>query len=403
MKNTLGLTISMLALGLTSALPLQASESANSITEALTGGKADVALRYRAEYVDQDGPTREAKASTLKSRITYKTLPIQGFSATFEMDNVSVVFDDNYNDGSGTDNDPEAVVADATYTEINQGYLDYAAGNTIVRYGRQRILLDNERFVGGVGWRQNEQTYDAFSIINNSLPETTITIANVYNINRINGGNIDGNDHQIYHLLNESIKGLKVSAYYYDLKGEAGTAIASNLSTMGLRVNGKTAINDDLSLLYIAEYAEQEKDAAIQYDTEYLNLEAGITLAGITAKLAYELQSSDNGNTAFTTPLGTNHSFNGWADLFLSTPNTGLKDQAITLSSAKLGPKIALTYHQFDSDVNSIEFGNEIDLAISKKFTDNYSGLFKVAQFDGKAEGGKPDTTKVWLQLEAKF
>ena len=66
MKNTLGLTISMLALGLTSALPLQASESANTVTEALTGGKADVALRYRAEYVDQDGPTREAKASTLK-------------------------------------------------------------------------------------------------------------------------------------------------------------------------------------------------------------------------------------------------------------------------------------------------------------------------------------------------
>ena len=216
-------------------------------------------------------------------------------------------------------------------------------------------------------------------------------------------GNIDGNDHQIYHLLNESIKGLKVSAYYYDLKGQAGTAIASNLSTMGLRVNGKTPINDDLSLLYIAEYAEQEKDAAAQYNTEYLNLEAGITLAGITAKLAYELQSSDNGNTAFTTPLGTNHSFNGWADLFLSTPNTGLVDSAITFSSALLGPKIALTYHQFDSDVNNIDFGNEIDLAVSKKFTENYSGLFKLAKFDGKAEGGKPDTTKVWLQLQAKF
>lgn len=400
MKNTLSLTISMLALGLTSALPLQASESADSLTEALTGGKANVALRYRAEYVDSDDGTREAKASTLKSRITYKTLPIEGFSATFEMDNNSVVFDDNYNDGTGGE---EAKVVDPTYTEINQAYLNYAAGDTNIRYGRQRILLDNQRFIGGVGWRQNEQTYDAFSIVNKSLPETTITIANIYNINQITGGNIDGNDHQIYHLLNESIKDLKISAYYYDLKGEAGTAIPSHLSTMGLRVNGKAAINDDLSVLYVAEYAEQEKDAAVKYDTDYMNLEAGLTFEGITAKLGYELQSSDKGAAAFSTPLGTNHSFGGWADQFLGTPATGLKDQSLTIASAKLGPKISFTYHQFDSDVNSIDFGNEIDLAVSKKFTENYSGLFKLAHFDARSDSGKNDTTKVWLQLEAKF
>ena len=391
-KNALSLTISMLAIGLGSSLSVQASNSANSLTEALTGGDASVALRYRAEYVDQDGPTREAKASTLKSRITYKTLTFEGFSSTFEMDNTSVVFDDNYNDGTGGE---EAKVVDPTYTEINQAYLNYVAGDTNIRYGRQRINLNNQRFIGGVGWRQNEQTYDAFSIVNTSLPDTTITLANIYNINQITGGNIDGNDHQIYHVLNESIKGLKASAYYYDLKDISSTA--------GLRLTGSASLDDNLSVLYTAEFAEQTTDTAIEYDTNYMNLEAGITLEGITAKLAYELQSSDKGNAAFTTPLGTNHSFNGWADMFLSTPNTGLVDSAITLSSAKLGPKIALTYHQFDSDVNSIEFGNEIDLAISKKFTDNYSGLFKVAQFDGKAEGGIPDTTKVWLQLEAKF
>tara|TARA_R110001592_G_scaffold81050_1_gene240811 strand:- start:16516 stop:17697 length:1182 start_codon:yes stop_codon:yes gene_type:complete len=391
-KNALSLTISMLAIGLGSSLSVQASNSANSLTEALTGGDASVALRYRAEYVDQDGPTREAKASTLKSRITYKTLTFEGFSSTFEMDNTSVVFDDNYNDGTGGE---EAKVVDPTYTEINQAYLNYVAGDTNIRYGRQRINLNNQRFIGGVGWRQNEQTYDAFSIVNTSLPDTTITLANIYNINQITGGNIDGNDHQIYHVLNESIKGLKASAYYYDLKDISSTA--------GLRLTGSASLDDNLSVLYTAEFAEQTTDTAIEYDTNYMNLEAGITLEGITAKLAYELQSSDKGNAAFTTPLGTNHSFNGWADMFLSTPNTGLVDSAITLSSAKLGPKIALTYHQFDSDVNNIEFGNEIDLAISKKFTDNYSGLFKVAQFDGKAEGGIPDTTKVWLQLEAKF
>ena len=394
MKNTLSLTISMLALGLTSALPLQASESANSLTEALTGGEANVALRYRAEYVDREDGSREAKASTLKSRITYKTLAVEGFSATFEMDNNSVVFDDNYNDGSGTDTDPEAVVADATYTEINQAFLNYAAGDTNIRYGRQRILLDNQRFVGGVGWRQNEQTYDAFTIVNKTLPETTITLANIYNVNTAKGGDIDGNDHQLYHLLNESIKGLKASTYYYDLKDISDTA--------GIRLTGSTDLND-LTVLYTAEYAEQTTDTAIEYDTDYMNLEAGLTLAGITAKLGYELQSSDNGAAAFSTPLGTNHAFSGWADQFLGTPATGLKDQSFTLASAELGPNVALTYHQFDSDYGSTDFGNEIDLVVSKKFTENYSGLLKAAHFDARSDSGKVDTTKVWLQLEAKF
>ena len=394
MKNTLSLTISMLALGLTSALPLQASESANSLTEALTGGEANVALRYRAEYVDREDGSREAKASTLKSRITYKTLAVEGFSATFEMDNNSVVFDDNYNDGSGTDTDPEAVVADATYTEINQAFLNYAAGDTNIRYGRQRIILDNQRFIGSVAWRQNEQTFDAFSIVNKSLPETTITLANIYNVNTITGGNIDGNDHQFYHLLNESIKGLKASAYYYDLKDISDTA--------GIRLTGSTDL-DDLTVLYTAEYAEQTTDTAIEYDTDYMNLEAGLTLAGITAKLGYELQSSDNGAAAFSTPLGTNHAFSGWADQFLGTPATGLKDQSFTLASAELGPNVALTYHQFDSDYGSTDFGNEIDLVVSKKFTENYSGLLKAAHFDARSDSGKVDTTKVWLQLEAKF
>lgn len=395
MKNALSLTISMLALGLTSALPVQASESAESLTAALAGGDAAVALRYRAEYVEQENGSREAKASTLKSRITYKTLPYEGFSATFEMDNNSVVFDDNYNDASGTDTDPEAVVADATYTEINQAYIDYAAGNTLIRYGRQRILLDNQRFVGGVGWRQNEQTYDAFAIVNSSLPDTTITVANIYNVNTAKGGNVDGEDHQAYHVLNKSISGLNLSAYYYDLKQISDTA--------GIRFNGSSDLKDDLSLLYTAEYAQQTTDNAAENETDYLNLEAGLTLAGITAKLGYELQSSDDGNAAFSTPLGTNHAFNGWTDQFLSTPIIGLKDTSLTLASAALGPKIALTYHQFDSDENSVEFGNEIDLAISKKFTENYSGLIKAGHFEARSDSGKVDTTKVWLQFIAKF
>ena len=47
------------------------------------------------------------------------------------------------------------MVADPDGTEINQALLryDHTKGNAVV--GRQRINLDNQRFIGSVAWRQN--------------------------------------------------------------------------------------------------------------------------------------------------------------------------------------------------------------------------------------------------------
>lgn len=390
MKNALSLSISMIALGLASATPTMAAEEADSLTAAIAGGDATLALRYRFEYVD-DFVNREALASTLKTRITYKTLPYHSVSATVEMDNNSIIGDDKYSDSKG-DSDEEAIVADPVYTEINQAYVDIKPlENTLIRYGRQRILLDNQRFVGGVGWRQNEQTYDALTLVNTSLPETTITLVNLTNVNDIFGNNSPDNDHQVYHVNNKSVDGLNLSAYFYDLKDIS--------DTYGLRATGKVAASDDLSILYTAEYAKQSSED--DFDTNYMNIELGADFAGITGKLGYEVLGSDDGQDGFDTPLGTKHAFNGWADKFLGTPDSGLTDTSLTLSTKKLGPKIALIYHQFDADEGSADLGSEIDLVVAQKFTDNYSGLLKVADYS-KGDSGN-DTTKVWLQLAAKF
>jgi hypothetical protein len=395
-KTNLSLSISLLALGLSSPFSAVAAETdaeAQSFAEAISNAQTNLSLRYRYEYVDDD-VNKEANASTLKTRLTFKTQSYYKTTATLEFDNNSVILEDSYNDGTGG---PEAKVVDPTYTEINQAYLDYSAPeNTLIRYGRQRVLLDNQRFVGGVGWRQNEQTYDALAIVNSSLPDTTLLFANVYNVNTITGGNVDGNDHQLYNINNKSIDGLSLSAYYYDLKDFS--------NTFGLRADGKLKIDDDMTVLYTAEFAEQTTEDANEYDTSYINLEGGLSFANITAKLGYELLGSDDGAAGFSTPLGTNHKFNGWADKFLSTPTQGLEDKYLSLSSKVLGPKISLTYHQFDADEGSIDFGSEIDIAVTQSFTKNYSGTLKLADFSqGDTAAGKSDTTKVWLQLVAKF
>src|SRR3546814_20497875 len=52
-------------------------------------------------------------------------------------------------------------IADPQNIELNRLHLQYrGVAGSIVTVGRQRINLDDQRFVGSVGWRQNAQTQE---------------------------------------------------------------------------------------------------------------------------------------------------------------------------------------------------------------------------------------------------
>ena len=139
----------LLAAALISAMG--ASSASDSFWDSFSDGDASLSFRYRFETVDQDGFDKDANASTLRTRLNYKTKDYKGFTFFVEADNVTQVFEDNYNAGAG--NSPSMtqypVVADPEGTEINQAWFNYnfSEGNG-VKVGRQRILLDNQRFVG---------------------------------------------------------------------------------------------------------------------------------------------------------------------------------------------------------------------------------------------------------------
>ncbi|MEL0212519.1 MAG: alginate export family protein, partial [Novosphingobium sp.] len=54
-----------------------------------------------------------------------------------------------------------AVVADGESIDLNRAQIMYKVKDFALTVGRQRINLDDQRFIGSVGWRQNEQTFDA--------------------------------------------------------------------------------------------------------------------------------------------------------------------------------------------------------------------------------------------------
>jgi len=382
---------------LPAAMPFSAVHAESAVTKALTEGAGSASLRYRYEVVDQEKMTEEAGASTVRTRVGYKTGELSGVTGYVEFEDVRVVGSQRFNStANGLGQYP--VVVDVESTELNQGFLSYKAGEeTLVKAGRQRIILDNARFVGNVGWRQNEQTFDAVMVSNKSLSDTEVKFAYLGNVNNIKAQNADIKGQ----LLNVSYSGMsagKLTGYGYLLDYENSTA---DTQTLGVRFSGKQKAGD-VKVLYTAEFATQSDyaDAPNTVDADYTLLEAGVVAAGVTAKAGYEVLGGD-GVYGFATPLATGHAFNGWADKFLATPKSGLQDTYVSVMTKVSGVKLLGVYHTYSADEGSDDYGSEINLLAAKKLSKHYTMGVKYASYD--ADSHLLDTDKLWLWAQASF
>lgn len=393
MKTNVGkFALSLVAASILAA-PAMAGETAHGkdITAALSDSKVNVNFRARYEGVDQDGIEKNADALTLKSRITVKTGSYQNFSLGLEVDKVHAFVDD-YNVPGGS-NGQYPIVADPEGTDVNQAFVKYANNGFSAIVGRQRVLHNNQRFVGGVGWRQNEQTYDG-ARAQYKGKNFAVDYSYIHNINSITGGNVGGD----FHLVNATYKfnkQHKVAAFTYIL--DYDTAHANSSSTYGGLYNGKFG-----PVFVNASVASQSDngDNPNSYTALYLNGEVGSKFGPVTVLGGYELLGSDNG-VGFNTPLATKHKFNGWADKFLGTPGNGLEDIYLTAKGKLGGVALSATYHDFSSDEGGIDYGKELDLVAKYAFNKNYGVLVKYAAYS--ADDHASDTDKLWVQLTAKF
>lgn len=239
-------------------------EDAQGFEDFFKKGDAGLDFRYRLELVDQDGFSKKATASTLLTKIWYRTATVNGFSGYIEGTNTTVVGHDTFN-STVNGNKTRPVVADPETTEFNQAYLQYAGDKGLARIGRMGMNLDNQRFVGTVGFRQNDQTYDAALMVLTPTKDITATYSYVWNVNRIFGedhplGNLDTNTHAI----NLSYNGFgfgKLSAYGYFIDLNDAPAFGLSSSTIGVRFAGKTGAAENMKVGYEFEYAKQ-KDLA---------------------------------------------------------------------------------------------------------------------------------------------
>lgn len=392
------------------ALPLAAgAEDALSLSDAITGGKPILNLRPRYEFVDQDGRPEEANAYTLRTLAGWKTGTWKGLSGTIELIDVGRLNDD-YNDGqNGKTQYP--VVADPDNTDVNQLYLDWAGlPATSIRAGRQSIKLDNVRFVGNVEFRQVMQVFNGITAENTRLRNTRLYAGYLGRVKTV-----DTRQHDTGTVLlnaryalspSETLVGFGYFQDQPDAIGAAGFSGPAPTDTsnqiVGLRADGAHPFGEKWKLLYAAEYAKQNDYASgdARIDAHYMRLGLGGQLGNYSLRVDQELLSSNDGQYAFQTPLGTNHLFQGWADQFLITPRQGLRDTFLS-ASAKIQKTLFLAeYHMFDSDFGSIDFGNEFDIGVTYPLMQKLSGKLEFADYKaGEAGSGKVDTRKFWLTL----
>lgn len=399
-------------------LPPEPEVAEHPIVAFLKEGKINLNVRARYEFAEV-GTLGDANAFTLRTRLGYTTKRFEGFQAMIEMEDNRAADDNEYFNGIAPNTTGLSPIADPEDTELNRLWIDYDFSTLSedlplsLKLGRQGINLDDQRFVGTVAWRQLDQTFDAARITAEPIEDLTATYIYVDEVNRIFGQGSGLDFDSDSHLINVAYSGLEIGklvgfAYLLDLgpTGSAGAALSSQ--TYGVRLDGSQDLSEQLAIGYIGSLAFQSDygDNATSYDARYVLAEGKLKFKETDGGFVgggFEMLGSDNGVTAFSTPLATLHKFNGFADSFLATPAQGLRDYYATAGTniPGLDAKFMTAYHYFTGDDSDSDLGTEIDFVLAKKLNENMSLLAKYAIYDG--DNGRADIERFWLQLDLKF
>ena len=264
--------------------------------------------------------------------------------------------------------------------------------------------------MGGVAWRQNEQTFDGFRGNWQALDNVNLDYSYSYRVHRVFGpddgtfpAEWDGDNHFLYADWKVAEgHNIGVFGYYIDVDSQHSYPARENHKQRQRDLGG--GVRGKVSVLNVrVAYASQADagDSELDYNADYYLLELGGKVSGIGLKAGYEVLAAGDG-TGFATPLATLHKFQGWADKFLSTPGDGVEDMYVGIDAAAGPVTLAAIYHNFQAEDSSEDFGDEIDLAATWTINEHFTTELKYAGFS--ADGNRyTDTNKLWLTLQLRL
>lgn len=380
--------------------------------------KHNIELGFRPRVARVDS-VQNADAASLLLRARFTSQWTDKLQTRVELDYVHLWLEDKFTNGVHFNNTP--VVPDAAGLDLNQLVLRYRTTNTFsFSVGREVLNWGNERFVGSNNFWQNEQSFDSVGFDFAFGSASQLRYRHVNNANRINGerataflrpddANYQANnglrpakflgDHKHdTHLFLATIQEFDyahLQAYFYDMDIIDAPALSNR--TWGLRYEYKKRMNS-ISMFADAEFAIQNRPNVRQESTpRYFHFNAGLGYRN--HQMAFDIeQLGEQVGIGFVTPLASLHNFNGWADKFLVTPNTGLNDYSIRYI-LRLSPfKLNARYHFFATNDTQSSLGQELDIDLSYKLSHQSVLLLRFADFTTQSVILE-DETRVFVQF----
>lgn len=377
----------------------------------------------RTRYADFSGE-ESARAASLLLRLNQDSHWNETIETHFQFDNVNRAFKNEHSDGVNLNGKP--VIPDAEGFDLNQAYLALNYDSLKFQLGRQRISLDEQRFIGGNGFWQNEQTFDAALTNIKFSSSSQFTYAYIGNVNRIFGDHADenlrpGDDGY------ESWGGNRPAAIRGDHKHQTHIAQLnynewdySKITAYGYAIDNKTlpaASNNTLGANYNFTYkADIVKyrvriESAIQKLPElnnspllpYYLLDANIGINRFEFNGRYEVLGNKKGAN-FITPLASLHDFQGAASLVQNYASGGIKDSSIGFTWRATPFKIESQYHQFHSYTSNDYLAQELDLTLSYRPSRKHVVSLLIAYFKPESSGADEGSTrKLYLDYAYNF
>ncbi len=371
------------------------------------GGDWILDSRLRYESVQQEG-LRDAEAATFRVRLGYETPAWRAWRALGEVEGVGQLTDD-FND-TVNGNTAFAIVPDPKALEVNRLQLSWsgAEGRRAI-LGRQRIALNNARFVGNVGFRQNEQTFDAVRLETRASENLALTYIYIDQVRRIFGddspqGEWDSDSHVVQADATLPFGRLSAYALLLDFKN----APAQSSQTYGARWSHEWEAGAFRPRVTLEAATQSDyRGNSAGFDLGYQHAELAVRRDRWTAAAGGERLEGDDAR-GFSTPLATLHAFQGWADVFLATPPDGVLDlyASVTYTTpnwpAGQPVTLMLRAHEFTDDHGGADFGSEFDASARFVLSERMSVEAKVATFAGE-DPRFADRSKFWLALEYRL
>lgn len=230
---------------------------------------------------------------------------------------------------------------------ITQAYLTYTLGNTVATVGRMAIDGTVSPFAYSEDWNVFKNTFEAATIVNTSIPDTTIvggyvrganSNADLSTFERINEDGV-----YLVTALNQSITGLDLTASYY---------YAADMALIG-----------DTQIVWgSGEFTAYGADIGIQGGT--VLVDTGDDTVGFGAKVGYDFglidtgiaySNADDGTVGLMNLAGTNSVF--YTNLLVNGEETS-RDAETYMGKAGidiLGGNLSAAYAYTDSVVNFTE------------------------------------------------